>query len=319
MWAQGYDPFGNAVVSTLAAAVPVVVLLGSIAFLKLKAHNAALLGIASSLVIAILAFDMPTGMASRAAVFGAAYGLMPIGWIVLNVIFLYRLTEQRGHFRILQDSIAAVTPDRRLQLLLIAFGFGAFFEGAAGFGTPVAVTGAMLIGLGFSPLAASGLSLIANTAPVAFGALGTPVIALSTVTGLDLHQLSGMVGRQLPFFSVLVPFWLIAAFAGWRGMLQVWPAILIAGVAFAIPQYLVSNFHGPWLVDIIAALCSMGALTLFLRVWQPAAIWRSTKRGEPEASVANAPAAATYTSEQVFKAWLPWIVLSVCVFLWGRS
>lgn len=317
MWAQSYDPFGNAIVSTALAAVPVVVLLGCIAFLKMKAHVAALLGIASSLVIAILAFGMPTGMATRAAAFGAAYGLMPIGWIILNVIFLYRLTEQRGQFRILQDSIAGITPDRRLQLLLIAFAFGAFFEGAAGFGTPVAVTGAMLIGLGFSPLAASGLSLIANTAPVAFGALGTPVIALATVTDLDLLELSGMIGRQLPFFSVIVPFWLICAFAGWRGMLQVWPAIAVAGVSFAIPQYLVSNFHGPWLVDIIAALCSMGALTLFLRVWRPASIWRSTKRGEPDESAATESAVMTHTSEQVFKAWLPWIVLSVCVFLWG--
>lgn len=317
MWAQSYDPFGNAIVSTFMAAVPVVVLLGCIAFLKMKAHVAALLGIASSLAIAILAFGMPTGMATRAAAFGAAYGLMPIGWIILNVIFLYRLTEQRGQFRILQDSIAGITPDRRLQLLLIAFGFGAFFEGAAGFGTPVAVTGAMLIGLGFSPLAASGLSLIANTAPVAFGALGTPVLALASVTGLDVHELSGMIGRQLPFFSVIVPFWLICAFAGWRGMLQVWPAILVAGVAFAIPQYLVANFHGPWLVDIVAALCSMGALTLFLRVWRPASIWHSTKRGEQEKVVATESAVTTYTSEQVFKAWLPWIVLSVCVFLWG--
>src|SRR5687767_12721122 len=202
MWAQGYDPFGNPLMSTLTAAVPVVVLLGSIAFLKMKAHVAALLGIASSLAIAIFAFEMPAGMASLAAAFGAAYGLMPIGWIILNVIFLYRLTEQRGQFRILQDSIAAITPDRRLQLLLIAFGFGAFFEGAAGFGTPVAVTGAMLIGLGFSPLAASGLSLIANTAPVAYGALGTPIIALQGVTNLDLFELSAMVGRQLPFFSL---------------------------------------------------------------------------------------------------------------------
>lgn len=319
MWAQSYDPFGNAVVSTLTAAVPVVVLLGCIAFLKMKAHVAALLGIASSLAIAIFAFRMPTGMATLAAAFGAAYGLMPIGWIILNVIFLYRLTEQRGQFRILQDSIAAITPDRRLQLLLIAFGFGAFFEGAAGFGTPVAVTGAMLIGLGFSPLAASGLSLIANTAPVAFGALGTPVLALSSVTGLDVHELSAMIGRQLPFFAVVVPFWLICAFAGWRGMLQVWPAVLVAGVSFAVPQFLVSNFHGPWLVDIIAAVCSMGALTLFLRVWRPATIWRSTKRGgQPdEEVVASESNPTTYTSEQVFKAWLPWIVLSVCVFLWG--
>jgi lactate permease len=318
MWAQGYDPFGNPLLSTLTAAIPVVVLLGSIAFLKMKAHVAALLGIASSLAVAMFAFQMPVTMATMAAAFGAAYGLMPIGWIILNVIFLYRLTEQRGQFRILQDSIAAITPDRRLQLLLIAFGFGAFFEGAAGFGTPVAVTGAMLIGLGFSPLAASGLSLIANTAPVAFGALGTPVLALASVTGLDVLELSAMVGRQLPFFAVIVPFWLICAFAGWRGMLQVWPAVLVAGVAFAIPQYLISNFHGPWLVDIVAAVCSMGALTLFLRVWRPTTIWRSTKRGEPEEGViANGPAAATYTSEQVFKAWLPWIVLSVCVFLWG--
>lgn len=317
MWAQGYDPFANPVLSTLMAAVPVVVLLGCIAFLKMKAHVAALLGMASSLAIAIFAFEMPSGMATLAAAFGAAYGLMPIGWIILNVIFLYRLTEQRGQFRILQDSIAAITPDRRLQLLLIAFGFGAFFEGAAGFGTPVAVTGAMLIGLGFSPLAASGLSLIANTAPVAFGALGTPVLTLASVTGLDVHELSGMVGRQLPFFAVIVPFWLICAFAGWHGMLQVWPAVLVAGVAFAIPQYLISNFHGPWLVDIVAAVCSMGALTLFLRVWRPATIWRSTRRGEPEEAVTNGPIATTYTSEQVFKAWLPWIVLSVCVFLWG--
>jgi len=318
MWAQDYDPFGNPLLSTLTAAVPIVVLLGCIAFLKMKAHIAALLGIASSLAIAIFAFQMPAGMATLTAAFGAAYGLMPIGWIILNVIFLYRLTEQRGQFRILQDSIAAITPDRRLQLLLIAFGFGAFFEGAAGFGTPVAVTGAMLIGLGFSPLAASGLSLIANTAPVAFGALGTPILALASVTGLDVLELSGMVGRQLPFFAVIVPFWLIGAFAGWRGMLQVWPAILVAGVAFAIPQYLVSNFHGPWLVDVVAAVCSMGALTLFLRVWRPATIWRSTKRGEPDVvGVANGPTVTTYTSEQVFKAWLPWIVLSVCVFLWG--
>ncbi|MDY6946954.1 MAG: L-lactate permease [Pseudomonadota bacterium] len=318
MWAQGYDPFGNAVVSTLTAAIPVVVLLGSIAFLKLKAHVAALLGIASSLAIAIFAFQMPAGMATLAAAFGAAYGLMPIGWIILNVIFLYRLTEQRGQFRILQDSIASITPDRRLQLLLIAFGFGAFFEGAAGFGTPVAVTGAMLIGLGFSPLAASGLSLIANTAPVAFGALGTPVLALSSVTGLDVHELSGMIGRQLPFFAVIVPFWLICAFAGWRGMLQIWPAVLVAGVSFAVPQFLVSNFHGPWLVDIIAAICSMGVLTLFLRAWRPASIWRSTKRGgDPDAQLSGEPGATEYTSEQIFRAWLPWLVLSVCVFLWG--
>jgi lactate permease len=171
------------------------------------------------------------------------------------VIFLYQLTERQGYFKILQESITGITTDRRLQLLLVAFSFGAFFEGAGGFGTPVAVTGAMLIGLGFAPLAASGLSLIANTAPVAFGALGSPLIALAGVTGLDLLQLSGMVGRQLPFFSVLVPFWLIWAFCGFAGMAAIWPAILVAGVTFAVPQYLISNFHGPWLVDVGARSC----------------------------------------------------------------
>ena len=231
------------------------------------------------------------------------------------MIFLYRLTKERGEFEILQNSIAAITPDRRLQLLLIAFGLGAFFEGAAGFGTPVAVTGAMLIGVGFAPLAASGLSLIANTAPVAFGALGTPIVTLASVTGLDLHALSGMVGRQLPLFSVIVPFWLIWAFAGFRGMLQVFPAILVAGVAFAIPQYLISNFHGPWLVDIVAAMVSIGALATFLRVWRPATLWLATTR---DGSLADSvKETREYTRAQIMRAWTPWIVLSVCVFLWG--
>src|SRR5918992_964345 len=231
MWPQVYDPLGNAALSTLCAALPVVVLLGSLAFLKVQAHIAALLGLVSALLVATLVFGMPTSLAGATAVYGAAYGLLPIGWIILNVIFLYQLTNERGLFAILRGSITTVTTDRRLQLLLVAFCFGAFFEGASGFGTPVAVTGAILIGLGFPPLAASGLSLIANTAPVAFGALGTPIIALNAVSGLDLHALSGMVGRQLPFFSLIVPFWLIWAFAGVRGMLQVWPALLVCGVS----------------------------------------------------------------------------------------
>src|SRR6202035_3438588 len=194
--------------------------------------------------------------------------------IVLNVIFLYQLTNECGLFERLRHSITGLTEDRRLQLLLVAFSFGAFIEGACGFGTPVAVTGAILIGLGFTPLSASGLSLIANTAPVAFGALGAPLIGLQGVTGLDLKQLSAMVGRQLPFFSLIVPFWLIWAFAGFRGMLEIWPAILVAGVCFAIPQFLMSNFHGPWLVDVLAAVVSLGALALFIRFWHPKRIWR---------------------------------------------
>ncbi|PYE87024.1 L-lactate permease [Phyllobacterium leguminum] len=314
-WSQVYDPFNSMVFSTLLAALPVVVLLGGIGFFHMKAHRAALLGLVAALLVAVVGFGMPAKMAGATAIYGAAYGLLPIGWIILSVIFLYRLTEMTGQFNILRDSIAGLTPDRRLQLLFIAFSFGAFFEGAAGFGTPVAVTAAMLMGLGFAPLAAAGLSLIANTAPVAYGALGTPVIALSAVTGLDLHELSGMIGRQLPFFSVIVPFWLIWAFAGRKGMWEVWPALLIAGASFAVPQYLVSNFHGPWLVDIIAAIVSMVCLASFLRIWSPKTIWTSVGNGEEEANPVLLKHTHSYGA--VFKAWLPWLILSVFVFAWG--
>lgn len=313
MWSQVYDPFGSMILSTAVAALPVIVLLGGIGIFELRAHVAALMGLATALAVAVLAYGMPPEMAAMAGVYGAAFGLLPIGWIILNVIFLYQLTSEKGEFEILQRSIGAISDDRRLQLLFIAFSLGAFFEGAAGFGTPVAVTAAMLIGLGFSPLNASGLSLIANTAPVAFGALGTPVIALAAVTGLDLHALSGMVGRQLPFFSLLVPFWLIWAFAGFRKTLEVWPPILVAGVAFAVPQYLVSNFHGPWLVDIVAAIVSMVALALFLKVWRPAA----PMTGMPRTDSAAPQSVASDTPSAIRKAWMPWVVLSVLVFLWG--
>src|SRR6266567_9256969 len=272
-WSQVYDPLGHPLLSTILAAVPVIVLLGALGVLKMRAHNAALLALGTSLLIAIGVFGMPASMALASVLFGAAYGLFPIGWIILNVIFLYQLTNERGLFDVLRESITGLTEDARLQLLLVAFSFGAFFEGASGFGTPVAVTGALLIGLGFTPLAASGLSLIANTAPVAFGALGTPIIALQSVTDLDLRSLSAMAGRQLPFFSVIVPFWLVWAFAGWRGVLGIWPAVLVAGGAFAVPQFLISNLHGPWLVDVVSALISMGAVTLFLRVWRPRQHW----------------------------------------------
>jgi L-lactate permease len=258
-WPQNYDPTGHWWLSALVAALPIVVLLGSLALLHMKAHYSALLGLATSIICAIWFFRMPAQLAGKTAVLGAGYGLLPIGWIILNVIFMYQLTCEAGLFKVLQDSLTGITQDRRLQLLLIAFSFGAFFEGAAGFGTPVAVTAAVLIGLGFKPLEASGLSLIANTAPVAYGAIGTPLIALQGVTGLDLLQLSAQAGRILPFFSILVPFWLLWAFAGFAGMLEVWPAALVAGLFFAIPQYLVSNYHGPWLVDVISAVISMAA------------------------------------------------------------
>ncbi|MDF2489929.1 MAG: lactate permease [Pseudomonas sp.] len=329
VWQQLYDPFGSPWLSTLMAAIPVVVMLAALAFFHIKAHIAALLALASALLISIFAFDMPADMAGSAALYGAANGLLPIGWIVLNIIFLHRLTTENGSFKVLQDSLARITDDRRLQLLLIAFCFGAFFEGAAGFGTPVAVTGAILIGLGFSPLAASGLALIANTAPVAFGALGTPIITLAKVTGLDEMELSAMVGRQLPFFSVIVPFWLIWAFAGWRKMVEVWPAILVAGVSFAIPQFLVSNFHGPMLVDVIAALISMACLTGFLRVWKPATVHTSAALTgrvddsrvdpDPDEQAGGKLAFAQTDRRTVLRAWMPWIILTVFVFIWGTA
>ena len=320
VWQQIYDPLGSMFLSTLVASIPVVVMLVGLGFLHLKAHVAAGAGLLAAILIAVFAYGMPAEMAGKAALLGGLTGLVPIGWIVLNIIFLHQLTEQNGSFKILQDSIAGITADRRLQLLLIAFAFGAFFEGAAGFGTPVAVTAAILIGLGFSPLAASGLSLIANTAPVAYGALGTPIITLAKVHNYDLMAVSAMVGRQLPFFSLIVPFWLIWAFAGRRGMMQIWPAILVTGVSFAVPQFLVSNFIGPELVDVIAAMSSMICLVLFLRVWQPKEIWTSVSLKGHEADGGEGHVAAPVTVHpraDVIRAWLPWVILTVFVFIWG--
>jgi lactate permease len=302
-WPQTYDPLHHAWLSTLVAAIPILVLLGSIAFLRLQAHLAALLGLAAALAVAIGPLSMPAGMAGRAALLGAAYGLLPIGWIIINVIFLYQLTTERGLFEVMQRSLGRVTHDKRLQLLLVAFCFGSFFEGASGFGTPVAVTGALLIGLGFSPLQASGLSLIANTAPVAYGALGTPLVGLQGVTNLPLLSLSAMVGRQLPFFSIIIPIWLLVAYCGWKKTMAILPAVIVAGVSFAIPQFLISNFHGPWLVDVGAAAFSMLCTTLFLRVWHP----KDVPREEPPPTEGQA----------VVRAWTPWAILSVLVFVWG--
>jgi lactate permease len=319
-WQQIYDPFGNMVISTLLAAIPVLVMLVALGFLHIKAHVAAGLGLLAALAVAVFAYGMPASMAGKAALLGGFTGLLPIGWIVLNIIFLQQLSEQNGSFKILQSSLSGITDDRRLQLLLIAFCFGAFFEGAAGFGTPVAVTAGILIGLGFSPLAASGLSLIANTAPVAFGALGTPVITLAKVHGYDLMEVTAMVGRQLPFFSLLVPFWLIWAFAGRKGMMEIWPAILVTGLSFAIPQFLVSNYIGPELVDIIAALVSMACLILFLRVWQPKTIWTSPNlKGHDDSVNVSAPQVEkpSYTRAELVRAWTPWLILTIFVFIWG--
>jgi lactate permease len=313
-WAQAYDPLGHWWLSTICAAVPVLVLLGTLAVFGMKAHHSASLGLVTAILVASGLFHMPIKMASITAIYGACYGLFPIGWIILNVIFLYRMTCETGRFKVMQQSMTGITQDTRLQLLLIAFSFGAFFEGASGFGTPVAVTAALLIGLGFRPLQASGLSLIANTAPVAYGALATPIVALAAVTGYSEFSLGAQVGRILPFFSVLVPFWLVSAYAGFRGMKEIWPATTVAGVSFAIPQYLVSNYHGPWLTDIIAALCSMICLVLFLKIWQPKRIWGHAGHYDEHRAARGTHG---YGRGEVVRAWLPWLVLSILVFCWG--
>jgi lactate permease len=324
MWNQIYNPLGNAALSTIAAAVPVVTLLLMIASGKVKAHIAAIIAVIIANLITIFIFTMPAEMSIRASILGVVSGFFPIGWIVLNVIFLYRITVATGKFELLKRAVGGVTEDRRLQLLLIAFSFGAFFEGASGFGTPVAITGAVLIGLGFSPLAASGLSLIANTAPVAYGALGTPIQGLATVTGIDPFLLGAMVGRQLPIFSLMVPFWVVWAFAGWKGMKDVWPAILVTGVSFAVPQFVISNYINPWIVDIGASLISMGCLILFLKVWQPKVLWLSpVLRGNDESAATMtkpAPMDKTpLTQSELWGALLPWIIVCVLMLIWGND
>jgi lactate permease len=331
-WTQTYLPAGGLMFSALIAAAPVVVLLGLLAFTKLPAHFAALAGLAASMIVAVFVFGMPGKLAGMAAVNGAAYGLFPIGWIVLCAIFVYDITVHTGQFEIVKQSVAGLADDRRIQAILIAFSFGAFIEGAAGFGTPVAISAAMLIGLGFKPLQAAGIALIGNTAPVAFGALGTPITALSGVTGISPEILGAMVGRQLPIFSLIIPFWLIWAMCGWRKMLEVWPACLTAGLSFAVVQFLVSNFHGPRLVDIAASLASIGSLMLLLRFWQPGKTWRfdhdSSEPQTPESSAPNDPLTgpaqnvgvveyATVlapTRKQILVAWMPWVIVSVMVF-----
>jgi lactate permease len=312
-WLQGYDPTGHWWLSTLFAALPVVVLLGTMAILRLKAHLSASLGLLAALTVAIAVFHMPGRLAFTAAVYGAGYGLFPICWIILPVIFLYHLTIESGQFEALQQSLTNITEDSRLQLLLIAFAFGAFFEGAAGFGTPVAVCGAILISLGFRPLQAAGLALLANTAPVAFGGLGIPIVALHGVTGLDVLMLSKMIARMLVPFCIIVPFWLIWAFKGFRAMLEIWPAILVAGATFALTQWVVATVHGPWLVDIFASVLTIIVLVAFLRVWKPKRILNPLG----EDITANERKRHAHSAATVFKAWLPWLTLSVVVFVWG--
>ena len=315
-WVQLYDPLGNAWLSTIAAALPIFFLLAALAILEWKAQWAALAGLVSALLVSIVVYGMPAQTALATAVYGAAYGLFPIGWIILNAVFLYSLTVESGQFEIVKRSVAGLSADRRVQALLIAFSFGAFIEGAAGFGTPVAITAALLMGLGFTPLYAAGLSLIANTAPVAYGAIGTPILTLAVVTGIDAQLLSAMAGRQLPIVSVIVPAWLVVTMSGWRGLRGAWPAVAVCGGSFAIVQFWWSNYVGPELVDIMGGLVSLASLALFCTWWKPAEIWEfPSAAGTPRVQI-PVPSGAIPRPALV-RAWMPWVFLSVFVTAWG--
>jgi lactate permease len=322
-WIQIYDPLGNPWLSTLAAALPIVLLLVALALLEWRAHWAALAGLAAALLVSVVIYGMPLPAAAATAVYGAAYGLFPIGWIILAAVFLYNLTVRTGQFDIVKASVARLSADRRIQALLVAFSFGAFIEGAAGFGTPVAITAALLMGLGFTPLYSAGLSLIANTAPVAYGAIGTPILTLGAVTGISPMLLSAMAGRQLPIVSLIVPAWLVVTMSGWRGLRGVWPAVLVSGGSFALVQFLWSNFVGPELVDIIGGLVSLGCLALFCTRWKPAEPWDFPRESDgPPLHGQLAPGAAAvalHSSSSLRRAWMPWVFLSVFVTAWGAG
>lgn len=312
-WRQIYNPTGHLWLSSLLAALPLIVLLVAVVVLRWKAHVAALLASATCILVAIGLFHMPVRLGLLSALFGAAYGIFPIFWIIFPVIFLYQLTVKAGAFSLLQGCLTGITQDSRLQLLVVAFALGGFFEGAAGFGTPVAVCGTLLIGFGFSPLQASVFALMANTAPVAFGGLGIPVVALAGVTSFDVHNLTSVIATILTPFCVLVPIWLIWAFAGFAAMLEVWPAVLVAGVTFGAVQLLVARLHGPWLVDITASAVTIAALLLLFRFWQPARVLNA----EGNDITGKLPDCVTPERSAVLKALLPWGILTLGLILWG--
>ena len=325
-WQQLYSPLGSLGLSALAAVIPIVFFFLALAVFRLKGHVAGSITLALSILVAIFAFQMPADMALAAAGYGFAYGLWPIAWIIVAAVFLYKLTVKSGQFEIIRSSVLSITDDQRLQVLLIGFCFGAFLEGAAGFGAPVAITAALLVGLGFNPLYAAGLCLIANTAPVAFGALGIPIIVAGQVTGIDAFKIGAMTGRQLPLLSLFVPFWLVFMMDGMRGVKETWPAALVAGLSFAVTQYFTSNFIGPELPDITSALASLISLTLFLKIWQPKRTAGAQIAGATSSAAITASAggfgqprqtqASPYSLGQIFKAWSPFLILTVLVTIW---
>ncbi|MBA5713908.1 L-lactate permease LutP [Bacillus subtilis] len=320
-WTQAYTPIGgNLLLSALAALVPIIFFFWALAIKRMKGYTAGLATLGIALIIAVLVYRMPAEKALMSATQGAVYGLLPIGWIIVTSVFLYKITVKTGQFDIIRSSVLSITDDRRLQALLIAFSFGAFLEGAAGFGAPVAISAALLVGLGFNPLYAAGICLIANTAPVAFGAIGIPITAVEGPTGIPAMEISQMVGRQLPFLSVFIPLYLIIIMSGFRKALEVWPAILVSGVSFAVVQYLSSNFLGPELPDVLSALVSMAALAVFLKWWNPKTTFRFAGEQESAASIETArtnPAAPAYSGGQIFKAWSPFLLLTAMISVWG--
>ncbi len=315
-WTQVYDPLGHWWLSTLVAALPIIVLLGLLAGFRVRPHLCAIAGAATAVICAIIVFRMPASLAVSSFFYGSAFGLLKIVWIVIAAVFLYDISVETGQFEIMKQSVAAITPDRRLQLLLVAFCFGAFIEGSAGFGAPVAIAGAFMIGLGFKPFQAAALNLIANTAPVAWGAIGTPVHTLAAVTSLNESDLNAMIGRILPITAVIVPFWLVRAMVSWKETFEVFPAILVVGGSFAATQWFWANHMDSNLVDIAAGVVSMIATLLFLRVWQPKKIWRFADEETMDAATAR-DSIRHYSAGQISKAWMPFAILSLFVLVWG--
>jgi lactate permease len=318
---QNFTAVGDSLgITALVALIPILYFFWALAIKRMKGHLAGLTTLLVALILAVVAFKMPAQMAVMSATQGAVYGILPIGWIIISSVFLYKLTVKTGQFNIIRNSVVSLTEDRRLQALLVAFSFGAFLEGAAGFGAPVAISAALLVGLGFNPLYAAGLCLIANTAPVAFGAIGTPIIAFEGTTGIPAMEISKMVGRQLPFLSLFIPFYLVVIMAGFKKAMEIMPAILVTGISFAVTQYLTSNFLGPELPDILSALVSLFALAIFLKFWKPKTIFRFSAEQEMASALASKTPnnqQLKYTGGQIFKAWSPFLVLTAFITIWG--
>jgi L-lactate permease len=320
-WQQIYDPMGNIWLSSAVALIPIIFFFLALAVFRLKGSVAGTITVILALLVALFFYQMPVTMALSAAVYGFFYGLWPIAWIIIGAVFLYKVTVKTGQFDIIRASILSITQDQRLQMLLVGFAFGTFLEGAAGFGAPVAITAALLVGLGFKPLYAAGLCLIVNTAPVAFGAMGIPIIVAGQVSGVETHAISQMVGRQLPFIVPIVLVWIMAIMDGWRGVRETFPAIIVGGGSFAIAQYLTSNYIGPELPDITAAIASLVSLTLLFKVWQPKHIFRFENQADNDMANDNAATQTIETRQfsagQITKAWMPFVILTAMVSLWS--